>query len=156
MTNSEFKIRKMKSEEAEKVADILLYYASRAVLLWRRTEDILEHRENFFVAEQGQQIIGCVALEDYGNGLYELRSLAVHHDCQAKGIGSSLVKGIIDECHLRKAESLFALTKQKEFFFKLGFELTEREFFPQKVWNDCILCHKKHACDEEAVVFNIQ
>lgn len=155
MTDYKFNIREMKEEESEEIADILLYYASRAVLLWRTADDIRLHKDNFFVAESQGKIIGCVAIEDYSNGLYELRSLAVQHDNNGKGIGSALINRIIEECKQRQGKSLFALTKQKNFFIRLDFKLTEREFFPQKVWNDCILCHKKHACDEEAVVFKL-
>ena len=156
MSDDAFKIRKMRHSEVEAVAEILLYYASRAVLLWRTPEDILAHSNNFFVAEGNDRIIGCVAIQDYGNGLYELRSLAVHHNLMTRGIGTELVKAIINECQARDGNSLFALTKQKDFFTRLNFELTEREFFPQKVWNDCMLCHKKDACDEEAVVYKLK
>ena len=76
----------MKKTEAEDVAEILLYYASRAVLLWRTAEDILKHQKNFYVALENDQIIGCVAIEDYYNGLYELRSLAVANHFNGKGV----------------------------------------------------------------------
>ena len=154
MTNDNIIIRAMEKGEADAVAAILQYYASRAVLLWRTPEDILAHQENFLVALDKEEVVGCIALQDYGNDLYELRSLAVKHDRISKGLGRKLVEGLIQECHKRKAKRLFALTKKVAFFDKLNFSLVAKEEFPQKVWNDCILCHKKHACDEEAVVLN--
>jgi len=46
---------------------------------------------------------------------------------------------------------VFALTYVKDFFIKLGFKEISKDKLPQKVWSDCVKCHKFPDCDEIAV-----
>ncbi len=144
--------RKMNSDEAGAIAAILQHFATKAVLLWRTTEDILAHEHSFFVAESDGDVMGCVALHDYGNGLYELRSLAVREDCQGFGLGGFLVRELVAESQRIGATALFALTKKTDFFSKMGFVIEEIDQFPEKIWKDCQLCPKRDRCDETPVV----
>lgn len=150
------KVRPMHGAESQAVAAILQYYASQEILLWRTPEDILEHKESFHVAVLSDEVVGCVALQDYGRGLYELRSLAVKKGCQGKGIGSELVRYLVDEARRINARELFALTGKVRFFQHLGFRLEQRDNFPQKVWRDCQNCRKRDCCDETAVAVQFE
>ena len=96
-------------------------------------------------------IVGCVAMYGYGNGLYELRSLAVEKEWNGQGIGRLLTNASIEHVHRLGGLRFFALTRKIEFFLKAGFVLSEKDFFPQKVWADCVSCHKRDRCDESAV-----
>ncbi len=144
-------VRPLRESECGEVAAILQYYASREVLLWRTQADILAHAESFFVAEESGRLAGCVALQNYRGGLYELRSLAVREGAAGRGIGTALVQGVIAEARRRGARQLFALTTRTGFFRKNGFKPVNREQFPQKVWKDCQLCPRRDCCDEVAV-----
>jgi amino-acid N-acetyltransferase len=42
------------------------------------------------------------------------------------------------------------------FFEKLGFTVTSKAHFPDKVWRDCAICPMRLACDETAVVKSIE
>ena len=61
----------------------------------------------------------------------------------------------IDEGRRRGIPTLFALTRAVPFFEKMGFSITEKERFPQKVWNDCNICPLKEMCDETAMVLEL-
>ena len=149
-------VRPLRPEECETVAVILQHYASREILLWRTPDDIREHAANFLVAERRGQVVGCVALQDYGGDLYELRSLAVREEQTGRGIGSALVKAAVDLARARGARELFALTRRVAFFGSRGFAVVPRERFPQKVWRDCLLCRKRDCCDETAVAIEFR
>jgi len=41
------------------------------------------------------------------------------------------------------------------FFERMGFVVTNRERFPEKVWTDCVICPLKERCDEIAVVLEL-
>ena len=109
----------------------------------------------FLVAEYAGSLIGCVALRDFGNSLFEVRSLAVESQMVGKGVGSLLVNSLILDFKLPKKSKLFALTYRPEFFQRLGFHLVEKELFPQKIWSDCDKCPKKDHCDEQAVMITM-
>lgn len=146
-----YAFRHIRDGEYEAVAGILQHYASQEILLWRNAEDILAHKESFFVVADDTRIFGCVAIHDYGKGLFELRSLAVEQAWQSQGLGSFLVNGVIEYCKKREAKTLFALTRQVTFFERLGFIREPMANFPEKVWKDCQLCRKRDCCDETAL-----
>ena len=43
-----------------------------------------------------------------------------------------------------------------EFFQRLGFAVTDRHQFPEKIWSDCAQCPKHTCCDEIAMIFEVQ
>jgi amino-acid N-acetyltransferase len=125
-------------------------------LLPRTAENILKHISNFIVAEYRGCFIGTVALRDFGDSLYEIRSLAVKPGFEGGGTGSKLVESLLQG--LKKADvhgRVFALTYRTAFFMRMGFKKVSKELFPQKIWSDCAACPKKDCCDEEAVMLEI-
>jgi len=141
--------------ECETVSRIIAHFASQAILLWRTPEDVARHVENFLLAEVAGKPIGCVAIQDYGGGLIEVRSLAVIQEYWGKGIGSLLIQAALRLAQERGARTAFALTKRPNLFLNNGFHTTDRNDFPQKVWNDCQLCPKRDHCIEVAVVHDL-
>ncbi len=139
----------MTERDLSQVHRILNQYARENILLWRDEDDLRQHLENFFVVEmKNGEIAGCVALADYGNGLFEVRSLAVDKQVQGQGIGRRLIQACIDECRKRRGALLFALTLQVDFFRRMGFRICDRGKYPQKVWRDCYVCPRKNDCNE--------
>ena len=142
--------------DVDNICNLLNEYAWEKLLLKRTREDILEKLKNFQVGETEGQFAGCVALRDFGDDLYEIRSLAVCREYSNRGFGSSLVSGAIDK--LRKSVRpvrVFALTYRADFFCRMGFRIVSKDLFPQKIWSDCAVCAKKDCCDETAVLMEI-
>ena len=135
---------------------LLADYAHEKLLLARPQEDILEKLKNFRVGELNGKFICCCALRDFGDHLYEVRSLAVHRDYNNRGIGSELVQGAVDHLKAQGEKCrVFALTYRAHFFQRLGFRIVDKELFPQKIWSDCSKCPKKAHCDETAVLLEL-
>lgn len=144
------------NSDVMKIHHLLAEYAAEHLLLARPPEDILEKIRNFRIAEINGVFAGCAALRDYGNSLYEVRSLAVKKEFFGQKIGSMLVSGFLDEMKSKGAPSkIFALTYRVKFFCNLGFHIVEKSMFPEKIWSDCVLCPKKNCCDETAVLYEI-
>lgn len=135
---------------------LLKEYAEEHLLLPRPPEDILEKIRNFRIAEINGIFAGCAALRDYGNNLYEVRSLAVVKNFTGLRIGSKLVNSFIEEKRQDGIPAkIFALTYRDHFFCNLGFKIVNKDMFPEKIWSDCALCPKKNCCDEIAVLFEL-
>jgi N-acetylglutamate synthase-like GNAT family acetyltransferase len=66
-----------------------------------------------------------------------------------------VVKGLVAEARRLRYPTIFALTRAVGFFEKLGFVVTGKERFPEKVWRDCVLCPLQQRCDETAVVMDL-
>ncbi len=90
-------------------------------------------RQEYVLAHSGQQLVGCVGLEVYGDAAL-LRSLAVATPTRALGLGTSLTERVLALASLRGAKTAFLLTTTAErFFAKRGFERVDRTAVPAAV-----------------------
>ena len=99
-------------------------------------DGIEPHLMNFLIirySEEGaasESLVGSVGLEIYGKSAL-LRSLAVHPDFQRMGLGSRLVKQIIDIAKRKGITRLYLLTDTAEDYFKRkGFVYVTRDKIP--------------------------
>ena len=144
--------RKPKMADAEKIQALINYHAKKDEMLPRALNDIYEGIRDFWVYVENGELIGCAALHIDWVDLAEIRSLAVSDEHKGRGIGKRLVKCCLDEARELNIHRVFALTYKPEFFRKLGFQDITKDKLPQKIWSDCIKCHKFPNCDEYAVI----
>lgn len=155
MSNS-IKIRKALSDDVDSICTLMKLYAAAQIVLPRDSKDVLEHIENFWIATVDSKFAGCVAVRDFGDRLFEIRSLAVNPEMTGKRIGSTMIKGLIDYFDEQSEPCrLFALTYRANFFITLGFSLVSKELFPGKIWSDCSQCPKQDHCDEDALLLEL-
>lgn len=141
-------IRKATVKDANRIFSILQYYALKEVLLPRSLNSIYENIRDFFVYEENGKIVGVGSLHIYWEDLAEIKSLAVEEGFRGKNIGSQIVLACIEEAKMLGIKQVFALTYVPGFFEKLGFKITDKALFPQKVWTECIHCVKFNDCKE--------
>jgi N-acetylglutamate synthase-like GNAT family acetyltransferase len=82
---------------------------------------------SFVVAVVGGRIIGCCALQVYSRRLAEVRSLAVHPDFAAQGVGRRLVERCQQRARARRIKQILAVSSALGFFERLGFSTFLRE-----------------------------
>ncbi|MFM9279810.1 N-acetyltransferase [Paenibacillus jiagnxiensis] len=139
-------------EDVEPLYQMISGYAERGIMLPRSREVLRRQLDTFIVAEVDGEVVGCGSLCKLGSDLVEVRSLGISEGYKGMGIGSKLVNGLIEEAKRQNIPKIMALTYEVSFFIKNGFEVVNKEIFPEKVWTDCIHCSKQHACDEIAVL----
>ncbi|MEM7803019.1 MAG: GNAT family N-acetyltransferase [Chloroflexota bacterium] len=144
-------ISKLAEEEIDELLVLLNEYARRGDLLPRTRVSIEMTLKDWVISKVDGRIVGCGSLLMYGPNLAEVRSLAVSDEAQGLGLGRLIVAQLIDEARERGIPKLFALTRVVGFFERMGFSVTEKENFPEKVWTDCSICPLKENCDEIAV-----
>jgi len=127
-------------------------YAERNLLLRRSEASLREHLHEFTVAERGGEIVACAALSELAPGFGEVRSLAVREDHAGHGLGHALVERLLVEAGKRGYERVLSLTRRVSFFEALGFAVTRRELFLDKLETDCKECPLNRNCDETALV----
>ncbi len=148
-------IRKAKLSHTEQIYTIISSFARKELLLPRSKVDIYEHIRDFFVWEEGDNVLGCCALQIVWSDLGEIRSLAVKEEVQNQGIGFALVSACLEEAKELGLKEVFALTYAPEFFKKLGFHLIDKHTLPRKIWTDCVNCPYFPDCKEQAVKIRI-
>ena len=96
-------------------------------------DGLAEHLESTFVAEIGNEIVGCAGLELYGDCAL-LRSVAVSRFHQGQGLGQKLTLAALDLARMHGTRRVFLLTETAgEFFPRFGFKQTSRSDVPEIV-----------------------
>lgn len=147
-------IRQAKKSDADAIEHLLLPYVQQEIILPRSREQLEKYLPNTWVYTSKQEIIAVASLFYFQPTLVEVRGLAVKEHSHKSGVGSKLLRFLIEHLKHSKTEkniTLFALTYAPEFFQKLGFTIVEKEKFPQKIFEVCHLCSHQDNCKEIAV-----
>jgi amino-acid N-acetyltransferase len=102
-----------------------VYAGSGRKLLAKELVTLYEDVQDFRVAEQHGEVVGCGALHVLWADLGEVRTLAVHPDHTGHRIGALLIDELIETARELGLSRLFALTFHTDFFARHGFSEIE-------------------------------
>lgn len=148
-------LRKAQINDVKEIQKLLLVYANRGDMLSRSLSEIYESLRDFYIVEDGGQLLGVSALHIVWEDLAEIRSVAVAEEAGRKGVGTEVVNACIAEARELGLKRLFCLTYKPDFFAKFGFKIVDKSQLPHKVWGDCIKCAKFPDCDEIAMIMEL-
>ena len=114
--------RRARLADVDAILHINERFARRGILLSRTPEEIAEQIGSFRVSELDGEVVGIAALRDYGDGIGELRSLAVSDTVQGRGMGEMLVRAIVRDARDAGIGRLYVLTANPGYFALHGFE----------------------------------
>jgi amino-acid N-acetyltransferase len=127
-------------------------YASDSVMLPISAERVALALEDFVVAADARgRVRACGALKEYSPSLAEVASLAVARDAHGGGLGTRIAVELESLARMRGIDELFALTMTAGFFESVGYEVTERARYPEKIRRDCASCARRFGCAEVCV-----
>jgi amino-acid N-acetyltransferase len=149
-------VRVAGEDDVDAIVAIVAENSRLGHLLPRSADNIRASLPTWRVAEVRGCVVGIGSLLAMNDNLVEVRSLAVLPEYRSAGVGAALVQGLVDEARRRGYVTVFALTRAVNFFLRLGFSITIKDRFPEKVWRDCVVCPLFHACDETAVAMELQ
>jgi amino-acid N-acetyltransferase len=149
-------VRAAREADVDAITNIVNENARQGHLLPRSAENIRASLDTWLVAELGGVVVGIGSLLEMSSTLVEVRSLAVLPAYRRYGVGAHIVQALVERARERGIPTVFALTRAVSFFLRLGFKVTDRARFPEKVWRDCVVCPLQHACDETAVVYELE
>ena len=148
-------VRSARQADVQGIVDIIAEHARRHQLLPRSAESIRSSIDTWVVAEAEGQVVGCGSLLQMSPTLVEVRSLAVLPAYRRYGVGRDIVMLLVEHARQQGIPIVFALTRAVLFFERIGFSVTSKEHFPEKVWNDCAICPLQMYCDETAVMLEV-
>ena len=114
-------IRPAKTADVKAIRELVDSYAAPGQMLSKETVTLYESVQEFIVAEEGGQIVGCGALHTLWEDLAEVRTVAVKKELQKQGIGHQILEAIIKRAREVGVSRIFCLTFQTEFFGRHGF-----------------------------------
>ncbi len=131
-------------------------------LIVRSLGDIVRNIDRFSVAYLDGKIASCASFViwpepgNYEKSMVEISSVVVREDLRGKGIGLTLVKGLLDRIRNFNPELAIVLTYNPPFFKKLGFNEIPKTDIMHKIYAGCINCTKQvnpFTCPEVAMAY---
>ena len=161
----EFCLRKAVVGDVEAIQKLISGFASSNIMLPRGPQYIYENLRDFVIVERvggGQNddagegaIAACGSLHVLWIDQAELRSISVHPNYQKHGLGTRIVRYLIDEARSLGLHKVYAFTLVEEFFSRMGFVRKQKDELPSKLWSECSQCPKYFICDEVGLVLDI-
>jgi amino-acid N-acetyltransferase len=144
--------RKATVRDVPAIFQLIGHWADQRQMLPKSMHTLCNTIREFWVAEEGEEVVGCCALRIYTPELAEVCSLAIAPSKQGRGLGQSLVKCCFEEARAMGIRRVFALTYQVRFFERLGMRVISMDELPEKVWRDCVNCPFLDNCNETALI----
>jgi amino-acid N-acetyltransferase len=118
----EYAIRRARTGDVRAISELVADNVGSGRLLAKATVTLYEDVQEFWVAERADGgIAGCGALHVMWEDLAEIRTIAVHADCQGHGIGHRLVAALLASARELGVRRVFVLTFAIGFFARHGF-----------------------------------
>ena len=114
-------VRRARTSDVAGIRGLVDTYAPDRRLLSKATVTLFEDVQEFFVAVDGDAVVGCGALHVMWEDLAEVRTLAVAPQAVGKGVGAALLERLVDNARELGVRRLFCLTFETAFFARHGF-----------------------------------
>jgi len=114
-------VRRARVADVEGILALVETYVPHRRLLRKAPVTLYEDVQEFFVAVDGERVVGCGALHVLWKDLAEVRTLAVAPEAQGQGIGAGLLTRLVHNARELGVSRLFCLTFETSFFASHGF-----------------------------------
>jgi amino-acid N-acetyltransferase len=115
-------IRRARTPDVPAIRALIDTYADDRILLSKATVTLYEDVQEFWVAEDAGEVVGCGALHVMWEDLAEVRTLAVAPAARGRGVGHAILAQLLSTAReLGGIRKVFCLTFEVEFFTAHGF-----------------------------------
>jgi len=115
-------VRPARTSDIKGIHKLIVDFASGGRMLQKETVTLYESVQEFMVAVEDGQVVGCGALHVLWEDLAEVRSVAITENLRGNGIGNQILERIIDRARELGLSRIFCLTFETKFFGRHGFE----------------------------------
>ncbi len=114
-------VRRARTADVPAIRRLVDLYASQRILLSKETVTLYEDVQEFWVALDGGDVVGCGALHVLWSDLAEIRTLATDPSRRSQGIGGTLLEHLLQVARDVGVTRVFCLTFETAFFGEHGF-----------------------------------
>lgn len=115
-------IRPARTSDIKGIRTLIDTYAVGKRLLTKETVTLYESVQEFSVAIDNGEVVGCAALHVLWEDLAEVRTVAVIERLRGTGVGHQLMQAIEERAREIGVRRIFCLTFETTFFGRHGFE----------------------------------
>ncbi len=115
-------IRSARTSDVKGIRKLIDTYTVQRLLLSKETVTLYESVQEFTVAIEAGEVVGCGALHVLWEDLAEVRTVAVAPHLRRQGVGQQILEAVIQRARAIGVKRIFCLTFEVEFFGRNGFE----------------------------------
>jgi amino-acid N-acetyltransferase len=134
----EVTIRRARTADVRGIRRLVDRYATGRRLLSKATVALFEDVPEFWVAVDGDEVVGCGALHVMWEDLAEVRTVAVDPRYRGRKIGYRIVEALLVGARELGVARVFCLTFETGFFGALGFVPIDGAPVPPKVYEELL------------------
>jgi amino-acid N-acetyltransferase len=134
----EVTIRRARTGDVRGIRRLVDLYATERRLLSKATVALYEDVPEFWVAADGDAVVGCGALHVMWEDLAEVRTVAVEPRYRGHKIGYRIVEALLSMARDVGVAKLFCLTFETRFFASFGFVEIDGAPVPPKVYEELL------------------
>ena len=134
-------IRSAKTSDVKGIRQLIDLYAPQRRILSKETVTLYESVQEFVVAIDGDDVVGCGAMHVLWEDVAEVRTVAVSEALRGKGVGHQILEQLIDRARVVGVKKIFCLTFETEFFGRHGFVEIEGTPVSQEVYKELLLSY---------------
>ncbi len=131
-------IRRARTADVRDIRAVVRPLASEGILLAKEAVSYFESLQDFRVAEVDGTFAGCGALHVMWEDLAEIRTLAVADAWRGHGVGSALLRRLVEDAAALGVRRIFCLTFETEFFVRHGFAAIEGQAVAPDVYAELL------------------
>ena len=125
MTDDAVTLRRARTRDVRAIRSLVDRYVDARILLKKESVQLYEDIQDFWVADDGDRVVGCGALHPLWEDLAEIRTVAVDPSVRGHGVGRMIVERLIATVRELGIARVFVLTFEREFFAAFGFREIE-------------------------------
>ena len=107
-------------------------------MLEKETVTLYETVQEYVVAEENGEVVGCGALHVLWEDLAEVRTVGVEDKVRGQGVGHKILEELINRARKIGVKRIFCLTFETEFFGKHGFKEIQGTPVSHEVYNELL------------------
>jgi len=131
-------IRRARTQDVRGIRRLIDTYAAGRRLLSKATVALYEDVQEFWVARDGDTVVGCGALHVMWDDLAEVRTVAVDPAYRGRKVGHRIVAELLATARELGVPRVFCLTFETGFFGSFGFVEIDGAPVPQRVYEELL------------------
>ncbi|GAA5195350.1 amino-acid N-acetyltransferase [Rugosimonospora acidiphila] len=134
----EITVGRARTGDVRAIRHLIDVYSAERRLLSKATVALYEDVQEFWVARDGDRVVGCGALHVMWEDLAEVRTVAVDPGWRGRRIGHLIVAALLDAARRLGVARVFCLTFETRFFASFGFVEIDGAPVPSKVYEELL------------------
>jgi amino-acid N-acetyltransferase len=138
VTSAEVVVRRARTPDVRAIRSLVEPMSVSRRIVEKHAVAYYEAVHEFRVAEVDRKVVGCGALHVMWEDLAEVRTVAVRPELKGRGLGSAVLRELLQDARDLGVQRVFCLTFETAFFGRHGFQPIEGQAVEPQVYAELL------------------